>query len=179
LRVDPDKVIASGGSAGGYLAAAVAMLQGWNDPQDDLKISPKPQVLALFFPVLDVTMNAWEKQRFPSELDQYNPMALVSASAPPTIIEAGGADKLVRPEEIKHYQERCDAAGAKCVVDFYEGQPHGFANSEPYNSMTLNAVMHFLETLGYLPKDTPDVVVPDVKKNTPAATPAPEGGIQK
>jgi acetyl esterase len=175
LRVDPDRIVASGGSAGGYLAAAVAFIGGWNDPQDDRKISPKPEALVLFFPVLDVTVNAWEKQRFPPEPDQYNPMALVNSSAPPTLIEAGGADKLVRPEEVKHYKERCDAVGAKCIVDFYDGQPHGFANNEPYNSITLNATMHFLATLGYLPKDTPDVVVPDPKKNTTAVAPGTEG----
>jgi len=160
LRVDPDRIVASGGSAGGYLAAALALVKGWDDPQDDLKISPKPEALALFFPVLDVTRNAWEKQRFPADSDAYNPIALLSPAAPPTIIEAGSADKLVRPDEVKAYKQRCDAAGAKCIVDFYDGQPHGFANKEPYTSITLNAVMHFLEGLGYLPKSTADLPVP-------------------
>ena len=159
LRVDPDRIVASGGSAGGYLAAALALVKGWDDPQDDLKISPKPEALALFFPVLDVTRNAWEKQRFPADSDAYNPIALLSSAAPPTIIEAGSADKLVRPDEVKQYAQRCDAAGAKCIVDFYDGQPHGFANMEPYTSITLNAVMHFLEGLGYLPKSTADLPV--------------------
>jgi acetyl esterase/lipase len=163
LHVDPDRIVASGGSAGGYLAAAVALVRGWDDPQDELKISPKPQALVLFFPVLDVTQNAWEKQRFPADSDAYNPMALLSSATPPTIIEAGLADKLVRPEELKQYKQRCDAAGAKCIVDFYEGQPHGFANKEPYTSITLNAVMHFLEGLGYLPKNTVDLPVPPGK----------------
>ncbi len=160
LRVDPDRIVASGGSAGGYLAAALALVKGWDDPQDDLKISAKPEALALFFPVLDVTRNAWEKQRFPTDSDAYNPIALLSSAAPPTIIEAGSADKLVRPDEVKQYAQRCDGVGAKCIVDFYDGQPHGFANMEPYTSITLNAVMHFLEGLGYLPKSTADLPVP-------------------
>ena len=163
LRVDPDRIVASGGSAGGYLAAALSLVNGWDDPQDDLKISPKPEALVLFFPVLDVTRNAWEKQRFPADSDAYNPIALLSPAAPPTIIEAGAADKLVRPDEVKEYKQRCDAAGATCIVDFYDGQPHGFANKEPYTSITLNAVMHFLEGLGYLPKVTADLPVPPGK----------------
>jgi acetyl esterase len=175
LRVDPDRIIASGGSAGGYLAAGVALISGWDDPQDDLKISPKPQALVLFFPVLDVTQPQWVRQRFGPDVEKYSPTSLLNASAPPTIIEAGAADKLVPPEEVKRYKERCDAVGAKCILDFYDGQPHGFANSEPYNSLTLNVVMHFLESLGYLQKDTPDVVVPVVKKKPPAEATDPEG----
>ena len=175
LRVDPNRIVASGGSAGGYLAAATSLISEWDDPQDDLKISPKPEALALFFPVVDVTVNAWERQRFPQDSGKYNPIALVSSTSPPTIIQAGGADKLVPPEEVKLYKQRCDAAGAKCILDFYDGQPHGFANSEPYNSITLNAVMHFLETLGYLPKNTPDVVVPPVKPHGAATAANPEG----
>jgi dienelactone hydrolase len=61
---------------------------------------------------------------------------------------------------LKDYKAKCDAAGARCILDFYPGQPHGFANKEPYRSMTLNAVMHFLISIGYLPKDTQDVAVP-------------------
>ena len=117
----------------------------------------------LFFPVVDVTQNAWEKHCFPADSDAYHPIALLSSAAPPTIIEAGLADKLIRPEEVKQYKQRCDAAGAKCIADFYDGQPYGFANHETYSSITLNAVMHFLEGLGYLPRDTADLPVPPGK----------------
>jgi acetyl esterase/lipase len=160
LGIDPDKIIGSGGSAGGYLAAATALVPGWDDPQDNLAVSPKPNALVLFFPVVNVGPEGYNQHRFGDDPRKYSPEAYLSKNSPPTIIEGGGDDKLVRPEILKDYKAKCDTAGAQCILDFYPGQPHGFANKEPYNSLTLNAVMHFLESIGYLPKDTPDVVVP-------------------
>jgi acetyl esterase/lipase len=160
LRIDPHRIAAGGGSAGGYLAAATALVPGWEDPHDTLAVSAKPNALVLFFPVVNVGPSYYDQHRFGDDPRKYSPEAYVSRSLPPTIIEGGGADKLVLPESLKDFKAKCDAAGAKCVLDFYPGQPHGFANKEPYTSLTLNAVMHFLESIGYLRKDTPDVIVP-------------------
>jgi acetyl esterase len=53
LGVDPDRIGAAGGSAGGHLAAFTGMVNGQDDPQDDLKIPCKPKALVLFNPVFD------------------------------------------------------------------------------------------------------------------------------
>jgi acetyl esterase/lipase len=160
LQIDPDRIVASGGSAGGYLAAATALVPGWDDPLDDLAVSPKPNALVLFFPVVNVGPEGYNQNRFGDNPRKYSPEAYLSKNSPPTIIEGGADDKLVQPEILKDYKAKCDAAGARCILDFYPGQGHGFANKEPYTSITLNAVMHFLESIGYLPKDTLDVAVP-------------------
>lgn len=55
FHIDPNRIAAAGGSAGGYLAAFTATVPGWNDPADDLSISPKPNALALFFPAIDIS----------------------------------------------------------------------------------------------------------------------------
>ena len=54
LQVDPNKIVGSGGSAGGYLAGAAALLPVWDDPKDDLSVSAKPNALVLFFPAIAV-----------------------------------------------------------------------------------------------------------------------------
>ena len=158
--IDPNRIVASGGSAGGYLAAATALVPGWNDPSDNLKVSAIPNVLVLYFPVVNTGPEGYDQKRFGQDLHEYSPEAYVSKNMPPTIIEAGAEDKLVPPAVLKDFKSKCDAAGAHCTLNFYPGQGHGFANNEPYNSLTTNEVMHFLESLGYLPKDTPDVAVP-------------------
>ena len=52
LKVDPDRIVAAGGSAGGQLAAATAMIDAkeTNDDQYDLSISCKPNAVILYNP---------------------------------------------------------------------------------------------------------------------------------
>ena len=162
LHIDTTRIVASGGSAGGYLAAATALVPGWDDPSDDLSISPKPSALILFFPVLARDPTSYVEKRFGDDPAKYAPETYLSANMPPMLIEAGDADKLVKPEALRRFKALCDKVGGHCQLDFYAGQPHGFANAEPYNSLTLNVAIKFLKSLGYLPASTKDVPVPDV-----------------
>ena len=50
--LDTTKIVASGGSAGGHLAAAAALVNEYNDDSDNLSISSKPNALILFNPAL-------------------------------------------------------------------------------------------------------------------------------
>ena len=125
------------------------MVPEWNDPTDDLKISTKLNALVLFFPALAVDYSSPEQKRFGNDL-KYAPEMYLSPASPPTIIFAGGADKLVKPEALRHYKALADKAGARCELIFYPGQVHGFANKEPYTTTTLTAAEQFLESLGDL-----------------------------
>lgn len=51
--IDINKIVASGGSAGGHLAAATSMLSGINEDTDNLSITPKASALVLYNPVID------------------------------------------------------------------------------------------------------------------------------
>ena len=149
LQVDPNKIVGSGGSAGGYLAGAAALVPEWDDPKDDLGVSAKPNALVLFFPAIAADPSSPEQIRFGNDM-KFAPQTYLSKAAPPTIIFAGAADRLVRPEALRQYKAIADQAGARCELIFYDKQEHGFANKEPYLSITLQAAEHFLESIGYL-----------------------------
>ncbi len=160
LGIDPNRIAAAGGSAGGQLAAFVGMVPGQDDPKDDLNVSPKANALALFFPVLDNGPDGgWGNQRVGRRVKEFSPAANVTSNAPPTVIFLGRDDKLIPVSTIERFQKNMRAAGVRCETFFYENQGHGFANREPYKTLTLIETDKFLESLGWL-KGPPTLNLP-------------------
>lgn len=96
MNLDPSRIAAAGGSAGGYMAAYTAMVPGWDSPTDPKKISPKPNALVLFNPVLDNGPNGYGSERFGSDYRQRSPLFFVSTNTPPTIIMSGENDAFMQ-----------------------------------------------------------------------------------
>ena len=87
--VDKTKIIASGGSAGGHLAAATALIKTYNESTDDLSISPIPNALILFNPVIDNGPGGYGYERIGDEYKKFSPLHNIKKGAPPTIIFLG------------------------------------------------------------------------------------------
>jgi len=160
LHVQPDKIAAGGGSAGGYMAAVLGMVPGWDDPADDLSISAKANALVLMNPVIDIGPDSLSYRRFGPTYKAHAPMSFISASTPPMILQNGSADKLVAPQSLRDFQAMVKAAGVQCELITYDGQPHGFFTSEPYTTLTTKAAVHFLESIGYLAPSAAEVKLP-------------------
>ena len=54
LGVDPDRIVAGGGSAGGHVAACTATIDGMAQPGEDTLVSSKPNGLALFLSLIHI-----------------------------------------------------------------------------------------------------------------------------
>ena len=54
LGVNPDKIVASGGSAGGHVAACTGVIEGLDEESENSNISSKPNALVLFNPAVDL-----------------------------------------------------------------------------------------------------------------------------
>ncbi len=165
LGVDPDRIAAGGGSAGGHLAAAVATLDGFDDPQDDKTIVCRPNALALFNPAVDLTALADGNARNTNRRDALRERLGATAGAlspgqhiipgvPPTIIFHGKADTTVPYEQVEQFATRMEQCGNRCELVGYEGAKHGFFNfgrdgGKAYFD-TVRRLDQFLAGLGYL-----------------------------
>jgi len=154
LGVDPGRIVASGGSAGGHLAAATAFLDGFDEPTDDKTVSPRPNALVLFNPVIDTTEKGYGASRLGDKTVAFSPVHHVAKGAPPAIVFHGTADKTVPFENVERFRDRMKAVGARCELVAFEGKGHGFFNTgreggAAYRA-TVRAADAFLASLGYL-----------------------------
>ena len=171
LGVDPRRIGAGGGSAGGHLAAFVGMVAGQDDPLDDLKVSAKADALVLFNPVFDNGADGgWGQQRVGNRVQEFSPAHNITTNAPPAIVFLGRNDKLIPVATVERFQANMKAAGVRCDAVFYEQQAHGFFNQEPFKSKTLLAADKFLAALGWLtgPPTLKEPPPPDPATNAPA-----------
>jgi acetyl esterase len=87
FSIYPDKIVGSGGSAGGHLAAAAALTDSINDERDDLSISCKPNALVLFNPVIDNGPGGfgYDNEFIRQNYKNFSPLHNIRKGAPPTI----------------------------------------------------------------------------------------------
>lgn len=158
LGIDPFRTAAGGGSAGAYLAAATALLGGFDDPADDLSVSPKPRALVLLNPVLDTGPDGFGHTRVKDRYREFSPARNVASGAPPTLILSGTADALVKPAMLVKFGEDMRSVGALCDLRLYEGGVHGFYRKSEhggrYYPLTLAEISAFFRSLGWIPKST-------------------------
>jgi acetyl esterase len=144
LRIDPSRVSVGGDSAGGNLAAAVAIAA-----RDSGSPALKAQILV--YPAVDLSMSGNYYGRFTKDLiltdetmrwfiELYVPNAaqrkdwraspLLAQShkgLPPALVLLAGFDPLCAEGEV--YAEKLKAAGVATTVTRYPGQLHGFVSN--------------------------------------------------
>jgi len=165
LGIDPARIVAAGGSAGGHLAACTGVIRGLDERSEEAAISSQPSALALFNPALvlaplddgqPVVAERIEtlRERMGVELKELSPYHHVAAGAPPTIIFHGKADSTVPYRTAEAFTAAMKKAGNRCELLGYDDQAHGFFNfgrgENVYYNKTLRELDDFLGTLGYV-----------------------------
>jgi acetyl esterase/lipase len=172
LGVDPNRVAAGGGSAGGHLAAATALINGFEDDASSI-VSSAPNAMILFNPAVVIAPVEGHPDLLPDEKftdirqrtdgrpREVSPYHFVRSGLPPSIIFHGTEDEAVPFPTVELFHEAMTAAGNRCELKAYQGQPHGFFNpgrksGEPRAEanrnyhQTIGELDVFLVSLGYL-----------------------------
>ena len=116
-------MIAAGGSAGGHLATAIYTTPGCDSEEDDLSISPKPNLFVLYNPVLDATRRP---ERFASaEVSMAcSPLHNMDGDMPPALLMYGTEDLFM--EDGKQYIQEARSLGLP-AFDVYIECPELFS----------------------------------------------------
>jgi acetyl esterase/lipase len=158
LGVDPGRIAVAGDSAGGNLAAAVALLARDGE-------GPSPAMQVLIYPVTDAVggqrsrgtfadgflltktdMDWFEGHYLPADTDKADPRVSVLRAAdlsglPPAYVTTAGFDPL--RDEGEDYAARMREAGVSVALRRHPGLIHGFAHMTEV-SRTARAAMHEL-----------------------------------
>jgi len=153
LNINPDRIVASGGSAGGHLAACTALINTINEESDNLNVSPKPFALVLFNPVVDTSIKGYGQSKVAGREFEISPVHHIISGVPPTLIMHGKDDTTVPYENVKRYEQTMKQAGNECKLVGYKKQGHGFFNynkKPEYFRKTLVQTEKFLESFELL-----------------------------
>ena len=167
LGVVTNRIVAAGGSAGGHLAACTGIVPGFEAPDEDLRISSRPDALVLFNPVCvlapvpdiftEGTLRLNElAQRAGTNLVALSPYHHVAPGQPPCLIFHGRADEVVPYRTAELFAEAMMHAGNTCRLVGFDGRGHGFFNPNRdggrWFEETYRQMEEFLERLGFLPQ---------------------------
>jgi len=154
LGIDPNKLAAGGGSAGGHVAAATGTLKGLEPPGEDTSVSSRPDAMVLFNPVYDNGPGGYGYSRVKDRYKEISPFHNIGPHVPPAIVFFGTEEKLVSRDAAEQFKEKMEKLEIRSDLHYYEGQSHGFFNygrgNNVYFIKTMREADKFLGSLGYL-----------------------------
>lgn len=173
LGIDPTRIAAGGGSAGGHVAATTGICDDLDDPADEhADVSSKADALVLFNPVYDNGPKGYGHSRVKEWFPAISPAHNISKDDPPTIVFLGSKDGLIPVTTAEKFQADMKAAGLDSELHVYEGQPHGFFNEAKGGTEiffdTVRKMDAFLVGLGYLDGGVDEAALKGISKGAKA-----------
>lgn len=153
LGVDPDRIVAAGFSAGGHLAAACAVLEGFDEPGEDRMVSTQPDAVILASACVDPTQDPWYRRIVGGKgaPEDGSPAHHVRPGLPPMLALHGTGDRMCPFPVLAEFAGRMREAGNTLEVEAFEGRPHFFLwQSREDRARALDRTVAFLDSLGFV-----------------------------
>jgi len=135
LGIDPQRLIAGGGSAGGHVVLLATLNPGLNDPGDNLKTDTRVAAYLLFNPAL-------RPDKAPDA--EVEILQQVKADLPPAIFFFGNQDHGWKPSADELLQKLKTLGNTNAEMWVAAGQGHGFFNRSPWQDVALAQADRFL-----------------------------------
>lgn len=152
IRIDPDRIAAGGGSAGGHVAAAVGTVEGFEEAGHTVR--SRPDALVLFNPVYDNGPKGYGHKRVKARWREISPAHNIRKGTPPTLTFLGTNDKLIPVATARAFQASMKKVSSRSELELYDGRAHGFFNHGRGDGKDYKDTIHkmdtFLTSLDYL-----------------------------
>lgn len=126
LGIDPAKIVAMGGSAGGHLAVSTALFDRVNEDSDPADVSARPDALILMYPVIDTSADGYGQAKIGDRWRELSPVHNVRGGLPPALIFHGTADSVTPYVGAKSFHDHSTAAGNTSTLITHPGGRHGY-----------------------------------------------------
>ncbi|WP_243349977.1 alpha/beta hydrolase fold domain-containing protein [Parabacteroides sp. FAFU027] len=152
LNLDANKIVAAGASAGGHLAAVTGILSN----SIDNKSSYKPNLLVLYYPVIDNSPDGFGTKELKKRYQEISPLHNIDNYVPPTLFILGTKDPLISVSTAETFKSKLKECGVACDLILYKGAGHPiFSYTKPLTSDFYKIRIdtdNFLKKQGYLKK---------------------------
>jgi acetyl esterase/lipase len=134
IGLDPDRVAIAGDSAGGHLAAMVALTPGRFEGRGGQGGQPSGvQAAILFYPATDLRLSGEAAERALRFLGgstrfvaEASPITYVTPASPPILTMTGAEDPIIPVSAVKAFHAALDEQGVPNELEVYERLGHGF-----------------------------------------------------
>lgn len=128
--IDPDRIYAAGGSAGGHVAVCAVASPPLDEQASTPGATPPVAGLVLFNPVIDTSAEGYGHARVGERWREISPRHLVRPGLPPTLVFHGTADTVVPIHLAEAFRDAMHAADNTCTLIAFDGLGHGFFNAD-------------------------------------------------
>jgi len=147
FQIDTSKLVICGESAGGHLAASMQLLEGYNDPGDDLRFGTKAMALVLLNPVVNLAVPNFIKyvdaldlltpkngldsaalfQKNQAKAVAISPLFQNKTNFPPTLLINGVDDKVTPVLYAQAFADSVNRYQNQCKIFLLPNVGHAFA----------------------------------------------------
>lgn len=129
LGIDSNFIIGMGTSAGGHLSACAGTINGFDDAADNKAVSSRPNLLALFYPVLifDNGTSGAQYQFLTHDPKAVAPVYHLNDSTPPTLLMWGDQDPYRDGDSV--FMLKASSTKMVAVKKVFKNAGHDFAIS--------------------------------------------------